>query len=76
MENVVVSADRTASALRTIDGAHLGEGPRSLLREGGTSIMIHLRPDDYQTDPSGAAGPRIACGVIEAAGSAPRGGAR
>jgi Cu-Zn family superoxide dismutase len=28
--------------------------------------MIHARPDDYETDPSGAAGARIACGVIEA----------
>lgn len=30
----------------------------------GTSIVIHAGPDDYVTDPAGAAGPRIACGVI------------
>lgn len=36
----------------------------SLLREGGTALMIHHR-DDYKTDPAGDAGPRIACGVIK-----------
>jgi Cu-Zn family superoxide dismutase len=66
MANLVVSQDGTAEAARTIDRANLGDGPRSLLRSGGTAIMIHARPDDYETDPSGAAGARIACGVIEA----------
>jgi len=36
----------------------------TLLRKGGTAIMIHEGADDYQTDPAGAAGARIACGVI------------
>ena len=31
----------------------------------GAAIAIHAGPDDYETDPAGAAGPRIACGVIE-----------
>lgn len=31
----------------------------------GASLVIHEGPDDYQTNPAGAAGPRIACGVIE-----------
>jgi superoxide dismutase, Cu-Zn family len=39
-------------------------GPASLLREGGTSLMIHEGVDDYVSDPAGDAGPRIACGVI------------
>jgi len=30
----------------------------------GASIVIHEGPDDYATDPAGAAGKRIACGVI------------
>ena len=30
----------------------------------GTSIMVHEKPDDQKTDPTGAAGNRIACGVI------------
>lgn len=31
----------------------------------GTAVVIHQDPDDYKTDPSGNAGPRIACGVFE-----------
>lgn len=30
----------------------------------GVSIIIHAKDDDYQSQPSGAAGSRIACGVI------------
>ena len=44
----------------------LGEGENSLFRKAGTAIMIHSGPDDYVSDPAGAAGPRIACGVIRA----------
>ena len=29
------------------------------------SIIVHAKGDDYKSQPSGAAGPRIACGVIE-----------
>lgn len=42
----------------------LRPGPASLLREGGTSLMIHDGEDDYVSDPAGNAGARIACGVI------------
>lgn len=37
-----------------------------LAEEGGTSIVIHDGADDYASDPAGDAGPRIACGVIQA----------
>ena len=36
----------------------------SLFDEDGAAIVIHEGPDDYVSDPAGAAGPRIACGVI------------
>lgn len=36
----------------------------SLLREGGTSLMIHADPDDNISQPAGDSGARIACGVI------------
>lgn len=32
----------------------------------GRSIVIHQHPDDYRSQPAGDAGPRLACGVIEA----------
>lgn len=31
----------------------------------GTSVMIHAQPDDYRSDPTGGAGTRIACGVLQ-----------
>jgi superoxide dismutase, Cu-Zn family len=36
----------------------------SLFTNGGTALMIHEKADDFLTDPTGAAGGRIACGVI------------
>ena len=45
----------------------LRDGPNSLFHAGGTALVIHAAPDDNKTDPSGNAGARIACGVIEKA---------
>jgi Cu-Zn family superoxide dismutase len=36
----------------------------SLLKEGGTAIIVHEKPDDNMTDPAGNAGARIAGGSI------------
>ena len=36
----------------------------SLFDDDGAAIVIHAGPDDYKSDPAGAAGARIACGVI------------
>lgn len=52
-----------------IGGMTLGAGPNSLFHPGGTALVIHANPDDNKTDPSGNAGARIACGVVEKAGS-------
>ena len=30
----------------------------------GTALVIHAKPDDYRTDPSGNSGDRIACAVL------------
>jgi Cu-Zn family superoxide dismutase len=38
--------------------------PNSLFKDGGTSLVIHAKADDEKTNPAGAAGDRIACGVI------------
>ena len=39
--------------------------PNSVLKPDGGAFVIHAAPDDYKTDPTGDAGGRIACGVIE-----------
>lgn len=31
----------------------------------GKSVIIHLNPDDYRTQPAGDSGKRMACGVIQ-----------
>ena len=36
----------------------------TLFDADGAAIVIHDGPDDYASDPAGAAGSRIACGVI------------
>ena len=63
--NLKVGADGTGS-LDTIDKlVTLKEGPSSLIRPGGTSLIIHADPDDEKTDPAGNSGARVTCGVIE-----------
>lgn len=39
----------------------------SLLQSGGTSLIIHEKPDDYLTGTGGGTGDRIACGIIHPA---------
>lgn len=65
MPNLVVAADGTAKAEWFESKVTLAKGkPNSLLKEGGTAIVIHEKADDGMTDPSGNSGARIACGVI------------
>ncbi len=39
--------------------------PNSLFGPQGTALIIHAGKDDYRSDPTGEAGGRIACGLIE-----------
>jgi len=39
--------------------------PNSLFGPEGTALIIHAGKDDYKTDPTGEAGGRIACGLVE-----------
>lgn len=43
----------------------LGPGEGTLLDADGAAVVVHALADDYQTDPSGASGTRIACGVVQ-----------
>lgn len=38
------------------------EGENSII---GKAVVVHSRSDDLKTDPTGEAGPRLACGVIK-----------
>lgn len=63
LPNFDVAADGTGKVSVTVPGATLGD--TSLFHAGGTALVIHANADDYKTDPTGNAGPRLACGVIE-----------
>src|SRR4030095_2760477 len=39
--------------------------PNSLFDADGAAMIIHAGKDDYKTDPTGEAGGRIACGVVQ-----------
>ena len=39
--------------------------PNTVFDSDGSAIVLHQKGDDYKSQPSGAAGSRIACGVIE-----------
>jgi Cu-Zn family superoxide dismutase len=66
MMNFTVKENGTAKATVKDDDVVLGTGSEanSLLANGGSSIMVHAKADDYKTDPSGNSGDRIACGPI------------
>ena len=65
LPNFTVAADGTAEVTAMAKNATLGDGDSSLFHPGGTALMIHAMADDYKTDPTGNAGARIACGVIQ-----------
>lgn len=64
MRNFQVGENGKAKAKVEDPDVTLKPGPRSLLDNGGIAIVIHAKADDYKTDPSGASGDRVACGVI------------
>jgi Cu-Zn family superoxide dismutase len=66
LPNITVGQDGsgTYEIMATLVTLKPGE-KNSLFHPGGTSLMIHQKPDDNVSDPAGDAGPRIACGPIK-----------
>jgi superoxide dismutase, Cu-Zn family len=64
MPNFKVDPKGTAKTTVGAPNVTLGDDAHSVFSGGGTSLVIHAKPDDYKTDPSGNSGDRIACGVI------------
>jgi superoxide dismutase, Cu-Zn family len=61
--NLEAGANGRAYKRMTVDNITLGSGANSVI---GRSVIIHEKMDDLKTQPTGAAGGRIACGVIGA----------
>jgi Cu-Zn family superoxide dismutase len=64
MGNVRVDASGSAEISLMNERVTLESQPNSLLKPGGTSLVLHANADDQMTDPSGNSGDRIACGII------------
>lgn len=64
MPNQHANADGVATVDVTAHDIELGTGSDTDVLGG--AIIVHAKPDDYTSQPSGAAGARIACGVITA----------
>jgi Cu-Zn family superoxide dismutase len=56
LPNLAAGSDGRANASFTVEG--------DMADADGTSLVIHAKPDDNKTDPSGNSGDRIACAVL------------
>jgi len=67
MMNVDVDADGKGQFVFVNDKVNLSGGDLPpLMDTDGSALIIHGGADDYESQPSGAAGPRVACAVIAA----------
>ena len=69
--NIEVPANGNFKGDVALKGLNLKAGDQnSVMTASGTSLVIHAKFDDEKTDPSGAAGDRIYCGVLAQAQAA------
>ncbi|MFG6113761.1 superoxide dismutase family protein [Halobacillus sp. MO56] len=65
LPNINVGGDESIQKEILAENVTMKKGEdNSLLKEEGTALMIHAKPDDNESQPSGDAGVRIACGEI------------
>lgn len=69
LPNLIVAADGSAEVVlysETISlSANSGRKSAVLRDADGSALVIHAEPDDYNSQPIGGAGSRVACAVIE-----------
>lgn len=63
MPNLKANAAGEAEARVHLTGVTVGGGGADVL---GKAVIVHANADDYSSQPAGNAGPRLACGVIQA----------
>jgi Cu-Zn family superoxide dismutase len=63
--NITVGEDGTGSLELTSTVLTVDPGPNSVV---GKAVILHEKPDDLESQPTGAAGGRIACGVVQLVG--------
>ena len=62
MPSLKADANGRAEANFELDVMTVSPGPASVV---GRGLIVHADPDDYRTQPTGNAGARIACAVIQ-----------
>ena len=69
--NQMAGDNGEASVDQLLTGLEIGSGGASDIV--GKGVIVHAKADDYTTQPTGDAGGRIACGVIELGNAPPTG---
>lgn len=65
LPNIEIGEDGTINDELVAENVSMTSGEEnSLVREGGTSLVVHESADDGETQPSGDSGARIACGIV------------
>jgi Cu-Zn family superoxide dismutase len=62
MPSLKADASGAAKATFDLDIITVSSGPASVV---GRGLIVHVQPDDYKTQPTGNAGARSACAVIQ-----------
>ncbi|WP_413733501.1 superoxide dismutase[Cu-Zn] [Sodalis sp. RH21] len=67
LTNIYAGADGKANAeiYSTLVSVNPGSSRPALLDGDGSTVIIHANADDYQSQPIGGAGDRVACAVIK-----------
>ena len=63
LPNLVIEPDTIGRATLMLVGTRLA-GDGGLIDGDGAAFVVHAKPDDMKTDPSGNSGDRVACGVM------------
>lgn len=64
LPNIEIPKTGQLSIEQFLADVRLKPGPKSLLDDNGSAIVLHSTRDDYASDPAGMAGDRLACGEI------------
>lgn len=62
LPSLKADANGRAEGKFTLSGLGIGSGAADIV---GRGLIVHAQPDDYKTQPTGNAGARLACGVIQ-----------
>lgn len=67
LANLSIGPDGTGTSQFLVARARMLGGDQPLVDGDGAALVVHAKPDDYKTDPSGESGDRIACAAFTAA---------